>query len=74
MKTTVEKTGNRNVHLVTRDGLEEECGQMVSAVPEPCFTGRSGWDDAAGNNSSDNEESEVINSMFTRPKVTGCGK
>lgn len=28
----------------------------------------------ATDNSSDNKESEVINSMLTMPKVTGCRK
>lgn len=39
MTATVKKTGNRNVHLVTMDGMEEECGQMVTSVQEPCFIG-----------------------------------
>lgn len=65
MTTTVKKTGNRNVHLVTMDDMVEECGPMATSVQEPCLIGevRYGTMLQGTGDSSDNKDSEVINSM-----------
>lgn len=74
MTTTVKKTGNRNVHLVTMGDMEEECGPVVTSVQEPCFIGEVGYRAMlpATDNSSGNKASEVINPTLTMPKTTGC--